>query len=355
MNAFSPVAGVVVRTADLGSSEERRRIEAYIQAHPQAEVFHLPRWGLGVERGCGQRAHYLLAENNEGAVVGVLPLTEVRSPIFGSALVSVGFATGGGILADDEAIVDRLAHAGWQLTERLGCRTMELRGGPMPKDCQVQEGVYAGFAKPLPQGDAAILKSIKRRHRAIRRAEPFNLTVRTGRGPADIEDHYRVYSESVRNLGSPVFPRTLFTAMLDLFGDDADILTVFKEGRPMSSVLNFYFKGTVLAYWGGGVWEARDCFSNEVMYYELMRHASRRGCNRFDFGRSKVGTGPYSFKSNWGFDPQPIRHAVRTSDGSPPRDINPLSPKYRLQVATWQRVPLWLANRLGPPIARGLG
>ena len=110
-----------------------------------------------------------------------------------------------------------------------------------------------------------------------------------------------------------------------------------------------------MAYWGGGTAESRDWLASDLMYYELMRHGSARGCTRFDFGRSKVGTGPYSYKFNWGFEPQPLRYGIRTPEGAPARDINPLSRKYRLQVAAWQKMPLWLANRLGPPIARGLG
>jgi hypothetical protein len=91
------------------------------------------------------------------------------------------------------------------------------------------------------------------------------------------------------------------------------------------------------------------------MYFELMRHAVARGCTRFDFGRSKLGTGAYAFKKNWGFEPQPLTYAVRTADGSSPREINPLDPKYRLKIAAWRKLPLWLANRIGPHIARGLG
>src|SRR3546814_2810687 len=73
-----------------------------------------------------------------------------------------------------------------------------------------------------------------------------------------------------------------------------------------------------------------------MMYFALMSHARSRGCTRFDFGRSKVGTGAAAFKKNWGFEPEPLSYAVRTADGQPPRDINPLSPRYRLQVALWR-------------------
>ncbi len=91
------------------------------------------------------------------------------------------------------------------------------------------------------------------------------------------------------------------------------------------------------------------------MYYSLMLHARKRGGRRFDFGRSKFGTGAFAFKKNWGFEPQPLAYAVRTADGQAPRQINPLNPKYRLQIALWQRLPLAVANRIGPWIARGLG
>jgi hypothetical protein len=138
-------------------------------------------------------------------------------------------------------------------------------------------------------------------------------------------------------------------------GDDADILTIRHNGKPVASVLSLYFNGTVYPYWGGGTFSARALRANDLMYFALMRHARERGCTRFDFGRSKAGTGPAAFKKNWGFDPHPLAYAKRTADGAAPREINPTSPRYRLQVAAWKKLPLWLANRLGPPIARGLG
>ena len=143
--------------------------------------------------------------------------------------------------------------------------------------------------------------------------------------------------------------------MLDGFGDDADILTISEAGLPLASVLSLYFNGCVYPYWGGGTFAARGRRANDLMYFALMRHAAARGMTRFDFGRSKAGTGAYAFKKNWGFNPKPLTCALRTADGAAPREINPMSPRWRLQTAVWRNLPLWLANRLGPPIARGLG
>jgi FemAB-related protein (PEP-CTERM system-associated) len=181
------------------------------------------------------------------------------------------------------------------------------------------------------------------------------LTVRVGRDARDRADHYAIYAESVRNLGTPVFPRALFDTVLDSFGADADILTVSGGDAPLASVLSLYHGGAVMPYWGGGTQRARPARANDVMYHALMVHAAARGCTRFDFGRSKAGSGPAAFKKNWGFAARPLAYAVHRADGAAPRDINPASPRYRLQVAAWQRLPLSVANRIGPLIARGLG
>ena len=350
-----PIMAVAVRAADLRDPAERARIDAYVAEHPDSVFFHRPQWSLAVERGCGQRGHYLVAERPGGGLAGCLPITDVRSALFGRALVSTGFGTGGGVIADDSAAAAALLRSAADLSNRLGRATIELRGGEFPEDYSVRDDVYVGFAMDLPEGEAALFKSIKRRHRGVKRARALELDVRIGAGPGDRSDFFRVYGESMRNLGSPVFPRRLFDSMLDLFGADADILTVANGGEPVASVLNFYFKGTVHPYWGGGTTAARDCFASELMYFEVMSHASRRGCTRFDFGRSKVGSGNHSFKLNWGMEPEPLRYGIRTAAGAAPRDINPSSPKNRLKVEAWKKLPLWASNRLGPVLARGLG
>jgi FemAB-related protein (PEP-CTERM system-associated) len=350
MNAFTRLADLEVREANL--KQDRARIEGFLAKAPDTGPFHLPAWSVAVEDGCGQRARYLLAEGRRGEILGLLPLTEMRSPLFGSALVSAGFGIGGGIVASDPTVRTALGSAAWSLAGRLGCRSVELRGGEAPDGWERQAGTYFSFARELPRGEEAILKAIPRKQRAeVRRAQGFGLEVTVGRNETDRRAHYAVYSESVRNLGTPVFPRPLFDAMLDRFGPDADILTVRRESRPIASVLSFYHRGTVYPYWGGGTQDARTSRANELIYFELMRHAAGRGCTRFDFGRSKAGTGAYSFKKNWGFEPQPLAYWTKGEA----RETNPMSPKYRLQVALWKKLPLPIANLLGPHIAKGLG
>ena len=345
---------IKVRTAD---ATNRAAVDAFVRARPDSTPFHLPAWIEGVAAGARQRAHMLVAERG-GRPVGVLPLTEIRSILFGKTLASSGFAVGGGVLTESDEAAEALLAEGWRLAERLGVPSLELRGGYLPASevWQRREGAYAGFVRALAADDDAELKAIPRKQRAeVRKALDSALSVEIGRAGSDRAAHYAVYAESVRNLGTPVFPRSLFGAVLDRFGEDADILTVRHAGVPVASVLSLYHNGTVMPYWGGGTFGARALRANDLMYFSLMRHARRRGCTAFDFGRSKIGTGPFAYKKNWGFPPRPLGYAVRTANGESPREVNPLSPKYQARIALWKTLPLWLANRIGPPIARGLG
>lgn len=340
------------------TAADAERVRAFVHAHPEGTPFHLPQWIDATVRACRQQDCSLLAETSDGCLAAILPLARIASPLFGRALVSSGFAVGGGILALPGTPVEPLAEAALGVACTQGCGSVELRGGSSPGEAWNEDATsYLSFIRPLAESDAAELAAVPRKQRAeIRRAQTLDLTVETGTGARNRDAHYRVYAESVRNLGTPVFPRALFEAVLDDFGDQADILTVCAEGRAVASVLSLYWRGTVMPYWGGGTAEARRLRANDMMYFALMCHArSERGCTHFDFGRSKTGSGAAAFKRNWGFTGEPLRYFRRALDGGTLRDTNPSSARYRMQVALWKRLPIAIANTAGPWISRGLG
>lgn len=342
-----------VRIAEHGAPEDTAQIDAYLDAHQETTPFHLRIWMDAITRGCGHRAYYLIAETEarcRKSLIGLVPLHEIHSPLFGRALVSSGFAVGGGILANDPETAAALAAVAWNLAAKLSCPTVELRGGTLPTQWMSDKSTYLNFARDLAADDEAELLIIPRKQRAeVRKALDSDMTVDLG----DRAAHYAVYAESVRNLGTPVFPRCLFDAVHDAFGDDADVLTVRKDGVPLASVLSLYHRGVVMPYWGGGTAKARTERANDMMYFALMRHARERGCTRFDFGRSKAGTGAAVYKHSWGFEATPLAYAKRWTGQE--RSINPLDARFSRKVALWRALPIAVANRLGPIIARGLG
>ena len=356
MNApFVPPAATI-READLSDPRDSAAIEAFLADTSDSTPFHLPGWSRAIERGCGQRPHYLIAERG-GIVAGVLPLIDIRSRVVGRSLTSVGFGVEGGILADDDITHAALEAAGWALAQRLGTPTFELRGGRVSGESwHLDDTTYLDFARDLTADHEGELLAIPKKQRAeVRKAFANDLTVTVGRGDRDLAAHYRVYSESVRNLGTPIFPRALFHAILADMGERADILTVWQGERPIGSTLSLYWKGTMYPFWGGGVREARELRGNERMFYAYACHALDRGCKRLDLGRSKAGTGPAAFKKNFGYPSRPLGYWRRTLDGQAPRTVNPLDPKYARKTELWKKLPLPVANLIGPWIARGLG
>ena len=344
-----------VSFADLGDARVADRIEGFVREQ-RASLFHRPAWLRAVEAGTGQKACGFIAEQL-GTITGWLPLTEVRSALFGKALVSSGFGVGGGLCVASDGAQKALLEAAQRHAQAYGFSSLELRGGPLPETERWRQwdDKHCGFERALATDDEAELLAIPRKARAeVRKGLKGGLEVRIGRGVEDQRAHYAIYAESVRNLGTPVFPAKLFRSMLDAFPDKSDILTVFKDGEPISSVLNFYHHGAVMPYWGGGTFAARGARSNELMYYELMLHARKQVMTRFDFGRSKTGSGPYKFKKNWGFEPQPLAYAEWTAQGHAARDIDPTSEAYSRKIELWKKLPLPIANTIGPFIARGL-
>jgi FemAB-related protein (PEP-CTERM system-associated) len=332
--------------------------DRYVNAHPAATFFHRAAWRGVIEQAFGHSTHYLAAEQ-DGAIAGVLPLAQVKTRLFGHSLISLPFCVYGGPLAEEPAIADALAAHAAELGGKLGAAATELRFRADPGAAykaagwQERDGIYVTFRRPITGDDDANLKAIPRKQRAmVRKGIDRGLQSRVGQ---DVDGLYRIYAESVRNLGTPVFARRYFRILAEAFGNEMDVVTVAHEGRDVAAVMNFYWRDEVLPYYGGGTQAARTLGANDFMYWSVMRHAAARGSRMFDFGRSKVDTGSHAFKKNWGFTPAPLFYRFHVAPGRQIPENNPLNPKYRLMIAAWKWLPLPVANRIGPFLVRGVG
>jgi FemAB-related protein (PEP-CTERM system-associated) len=331
--------------------------DAFVRAHPEGTFFHLAAWRHLIERAFGHRTHYLTAAR-DGTIVGILPLAQVKTRLFGNALISVPFCVYGGPLAADAQTGAALAEHAAGLMRRLGAPVLEFRCRAPEQwldaaEWPARSDLYVTFRKPFTGDDEANLKAIPRKQRAmVRKGIDRKLRSVVDETPDRL---HGIYAESVRNLGTPVFARRYFRLLVELFRDSADVVTILDGEEAIASVLNFYFRDEVLPYYGGGRGVARERYGNDFMYWEVMRRAAARGFRLFDFGRSKLGTGAFSFKKNWGFSPEPLHYRFRLAPGAQIPDLNPLNPKYRLFIAAWKRLPLPVANAIGPHIVRGLG
>jgi FemAB-related protein (PEP-CTERM system-associated) len=328
--------------------------DRFVLAAPDGTFFHQTGWRDVIERAFRHTSYYVFAEQ-DGAVTGVLPLFHVRSVLFGNRLLSVPFCVYGGPLAVDAQTAEALSRHAIELMRRLHADLVEFRmRDPHSLEWAARPGLYATFRKPIHTDPEQNLKAIPRKQRAVvRKALVHRLRSNVGQ---EVDGFYQIYAESVRNLGTPVFPRRYLRLLMERFCSVAEILTVTEDTSPLSAVLSFFFRDEVLPYYGAGRSRARELGAFDFMYWELMNTAARaRAARIFDFGRSKVGTGSFAFKKNWGFSPQPLDYVYWLAPGQAIPDHNPLNPRYRAMIEVWKRLPLPVANWIGPPIVRGIG
>lgn len=332
--------------------EDSVRWDQFVMNHPDATFFHRSGWKTVIEKAFGHKTWFLYAEKN-GELQGILPLAEVRSLLFGHSLSALPFCVYGGVVAKNDPAREQLELAAQELAEQLKVDYLEFRNFHSVHADWPRKDLYVTFRKEIDPDVERNMLAIPRKQRAmVRKGIKYGLVSEVDQS---IDRFFYAYSNSVHRLGTPVFAKKYFRLLKDVFGEDCELLTIVKDGNTISSVMSFYFRDEVLPYYGGGTEEARQFAANDFMYWELMRNSCEKGLKVFDFGRSKRNSGSYSFKANWGFEPQPLHYEYRLIHSSAIPDHNPSNPKYQFFIKAWQKIPLTIANLIGPHIVKNLG
>lgn len=351
----APLAATAA-TLHLLQPKDYPRWDAFVRACPSATFFHLSGWQKVIEQSFGIKTWFYYVEQ-DGQITGVLPLAEIKSRLFGHSLGAMPFCVYGGVAATGDAaraMLDGAAHA---LAQKLGVGHLEYRGmvRAHPDDASWHtKELYVTFRKEITGDDEANMNAIPRKQRAmVRKGIKLGLK---GVVEDNVDRMFEAYANSVLRLGTPVFPKKYFALLQQVFGDECEVRSIYTEDdKLVASVLSFYWRDEVVPYYGGGMDLARSVAGNDFMYWNLMQAAAARGCRLFDFGRSKLGTGAYDFKKNWGFEATPLPYEYKLYASTALPDNNPLNPKYQLFIKAWKKLPLPVANFLGPYIVRNLG
>ena len=325
----------------------------FVQTCPTATFFHRAGWQSILQEVFRHDTYFLYAET-DGHIEGVLPLAHVNSLLFGNSLVSLPFAVYGGVAASNEIAAQALEQEAQNIAKRLGVAHLELRHVTARHlDWPIQD-LYVTFRKEIFPDEDANMLAIPRKQRAmVRKGIKNNLVSELD---SSVDRFFALYADNMHRHGTPALPKRYFQALRAEFGSDCEVLTVTgPDGRALSTVFSFYFRDEVLPYYAGDDEAARDSAANDFKYWELMRRSCGRGCKVFDYGRSKLGTGSYAFKKNWGFEPQPLHYEYCLYKRDAVPQNNPANAKYKLLIETWRRLPIGVANWLGPFVVRNLG
>ncbi len=309
---------------------------------------HHPGWREVMRDGLGHETIRLVATDEAGAWRGVLPLVQVRSPIFGAYLVSLPFVNYGGPLGDAEART-ALARAAREEAERLGVDLLELRG---PAGGAGMTEVERKVTVLLDLHDTAdsLWKWFPSKLRSqVRRAQKEEMEVRFGAD--EIGAFYEVFCRNMRDLGTPVLPRRFFESIARALGDMMVCAVVYFEGQPIAGGLGFHWGDSFEITWASSLREFNRKSPNMLLYWSLMEEVTRRGAKVFDFGRCTPGSSTHRFKKQWGGETRELIWA-QWSPGGVESTPSPDRPIFQLATRAWSRLPLAVANRVGPWLAR---
>lgn len=344
-----------VRTLTVDAEEDAgwERWAAFVGSHPRAVLGHAPQWRSVFRQAYGKRCFYLLCEQ-AGSIEGVLPLVQMRGPLAGNRLVSLPFLDQAGILARMPQAAEALHQRAFELAAKLGAGGVDLReaaAGTAPSGAATR----FRFRLPLPPSEDQLWQKVGAKVRnQIRKSRRCELSTRR-EGFAQLSSFYRVFARNMRDLGSPVHSLRFFSRIGAVFGDAAALyLTSDASGEPVAGAVALRFGRTVSVLWASSLRSHRRQCPNHSLYWEILRDSRERGALEFDFGRSSLGTGTFHFKKQWGADPTPLAWVSLSPSGEAQPD-RALDPHRRAILANiWSRLPLALANRLGPKLRRHL-
>lgn len=327
--------------------------DPFVMECPDSSVYHLSGWTDIAREVFGHRTLFVEARDSAGALTGVLPVIQQRSWLLGNFATSLAFFNYGGALAADHLVAQELMVRAAQAAEALGCRYLEFRDvQPRPGEW-IRRTDKVTLQLNLPDTVEALSKSLGSKLRSqVKRAEREGIQCRTGSAEL-LDEFYTVFAENMRDLGTPVYPKRFFEAILKRFEKYCQLVIIGSQGEAWAAAFLVYWRGCAEVPWASCRAKAKPLGANMKLYWELLSQAISRGCTSFDFGRSTVDSGTYRFKQQWGAEPKLLhwyrwerhgsegRASVGESGGKP----------FQLATAIWQRLPLPIANTLGPLVS----
>lgn len=327
--------------------------DAFVENHPAGRLCHTWAWSSMIQRTFGHEA-LLLAAYEGTTLRGILPLTLVRSRLFGTHMVSQAFSNYGGPLADDDRTLAPLLERAYDLANERRCRQIEFRGtSPLASDHHQRTDKVCMHLPLNPDPDVVWRGFRPEIRNRVRKAQKADLTT-VGGGAGLLSEFYDVWTVRMRQLGTPCYSKKFFLGLLERFPRAARIFVVRHAGTPVGTGLFYAFNHLAQCRWAATLTEANSLSPNMLLYWTAIEHYCRARISTFDFGRSTEGGTQYEFKRRWGAQTVQLYYEHWTAPGHTLEMTTPNSPRYRRKVEMWKRLPLTVTRILGPRISCSL-
>lgn len=329
----------------------RERWDEFVSATPRASFYHRYDWRAINRTSLGHESSYLAAVD-QGRIVGILPIVHVHSRLFGNIACSMPFVNYGGPVAATDELEAQLVNAASRVAERWDVEFLEIRGRRHLGDRFPTSLHKVSMTVDLPADPEVMWKGFKtelRQH--IRRGEKRGFSVKAG-GVELVDDFFCIFAEAWRDMGTPVYSKDYLQRVARVFSDRIRICIAYHDSIPAAGSFQAYDSGIAEGLWLGTRARYRHDYVGYVLYWSLLKDAIEAGCRQFHLGRSTAQSGSEQFKKKWNAYPTQLywQYVLRTRESIP--QLNVMNPKFRLAIAAWRRLPLFITNTIGPSLAR---
>lgn len=325
-----------------------------VLSSPEATYAHLYGWKQVISESYGHSTYYFECWDGND-LAGVVPMAHLKSRLFGNQLVSMPYLDTGGPLFKDQLTRNNLLEAVVAKASELGADVCLRDLDDSLCDWPAQTGKVTMYLQLLQEPEQMLKVFSSERRNRIKKATKNGLRVSFHRQEA-LDDFYRIFSENMRDLGSPVHSKQFFRIILDTFKEETGLLVVYDTNdRPIGAGLHFRFKNLLALPWVSSLRDSFKLNPNIIMYWELIKWGCQNGAKTFDFGRSTIDSGTYEYKRQWGAIPVPLYwHQYSKNVGSAIEAIDSTSKKNQLMIELWKKLPLSVANVVGPKLRKSI-
>jgi len=329
------------------------RVDSYLTACSQATPYHHMQWLQAVKKAYGFDYEYLVAEKDL-QIEGVLPVCRFRSITGKQSLCALPFCDVGGVVADSDAIREKLIAFALERGEQLQAMPLQLRH----RKNEVADGVdmvdrKVSMLLELPESADVLLAGFKSKLRSqIKKAEKNGLVFDFANDEKSIEDFFYVFCRNMHLLGSPTHSIKWFHALRESYQENLLVGRVWSEGQIVGAGILLFSGKNVSIPWASTLRDYNRQAPNMLLYWNLLRVSCDRGCEQFDFGRSTYGEGTYNFKKQWGAKPVLLDWLTLDRQGVVAEAAGSKSRARELVETVWRKLPLSLVNSIGPRLRR---
>jgi len=329
------------------SNKYQKMWSEFVESCPNANIGHQIGWQSVMTESFGRDSRYLMAvESNEA--LGILPLIRIKTLWGAKAYISIPWIDYGGICANDKVVEEMLYAKAREIAEQEKVKFMEFRSISAGENNFKKRDDKVTFLLDLSVGLDSIWKGFNAKLRnQIRKSDKMGLYTEYG-GIERLNEFYSVFSRNMRDLGTPVWGKKCFESVLNVFKDTSRLILVKRDNVTVAGGVVLTFKDRVYIPWASAIRDYLKYCPNHSLYWRVIRDSIEDGFKYFDFGRSTIDCNTYRFKKQWVPNPTQLtwQYYLRRSNEIP--NINPSNPKFKILVWLWKKLPLPIANRLGP-------